>query len=257
MIDVVIVNYNYSQYIIPLIESLVNCQEKSEVMQKIICVDNNSDDGSRKLLGDWFARKSSYRFSLKLLYENKGYARAVNIGAKEGGYPYIMILNADMLALDVMWKERFMRVFNSNPGIGVVGCKLVDQFNNVVGAGTVGTFQKREFRAYGVPDSDNPQDIFNQKENCINVCGACYMVKRDIFERLGGFDEDFFMYHEEEYFSFKVQLIEKKIVFYTPIVKFLHYSSPHKAKNESKYIKQAGEVFVRKCKNELGLEVMP
>jgi len=255
MIDIVIISHNYRQYIKPLLYSLNDCNHN--VSQKIIVVDNNSTDGSRELIKDWFVNKNYGGYKYCLLPENKGYSYAVNYGAKMGDNPYIMILNVDMLVLDEDWKEKLLRVFDSNPGIGVVGCKLVDQFNKVVGAGTTGTFQKREFRAYGVDDSDNPKDIFNQKADCINVCGACYMVRREVFEKLGGFDEDFFMYHEEEYFSFKVQLVLGKLVFYTPITKFLHYSSPHKAENESKYISEAHKIFVRKCKEELGIEVQP
>jgi len=256
MIDVIVINYNYADYVISLLNSLNDCQRTSSIFQKIICVDNNSTDNSKQYLKSWFENRP-FGYTCCFLEKNSGYSFAVNQGARLGDSQYIMILNADMLVLDNFWKEKFLKVFNLNLGVGVVGCKLVDQYGKVVGAGTVGTFHKREFRAYGVNDSDNPNDIFNQQAECINVCGACYMVKRKVFEKLGGFDEDFFMYHEEEYFSFKVQKILDMKVIYTPSVKFLHYSGVHKATNESRYIKRAGQMFVKKCKQELGLEVLP
>lgn len=253
MVDIIIISYNYDKYIIQLLDSLVHCQKTSKIEQKIIVVDNNSTDKSKALLTEWFKNKTPEYFSLNLLMENRGYSYAVNYGAKQGNNKFIMILNADMLVLDNKWKEVFVNTFNLSK-VAVVGCKLINQFNKVVGAGTIGSFQKRRFRAYGVRDTDNKEDIFNQGANCINVCGACYMVRREIFEKLGGFDEDFFMYHEEEYFSFKVQKLLDMWVVYTPYTKFLHYSSPHKAGNESKYVPKASEIFVKKCKEELKIE---
>jgi hypothetical protein len=61
------------------------------------------------------------------------------------------------------------------------------------------------------------------------------------------------MYHEEEFFSIKVQKVLGMNVVYTPVTKFLHYSSLHKQGNENKYIRESGEIFVKKCK-EIGIE---
>ena len=257
MIDIVIVSYNYDKYIVPLLNSLVTCQTTSNIDQTIICIDNKSTDNSRKLIKNWFENRRFDKYKYCLLSENRGYSYAVNHGARMGNNPYIMILNADVYVLDFNWKEKLLKIFNDNSSIAVIGCKLIDQFDRVVGAGTEGTFEKRNFRAYNVEDSVCENAVFNRPAKCINVCGACYMVRRSVFEKLGGFDEDFFMYHEEEYFSFKVQKLLEMDVYYTPYTKFRHYSSSHKAKNESKYISEAHKIFVRKCKEELGLEVEP
>jgi len=252
MIDIVIVNYNYGKYIIPLLNSLLKCQDVSFINQTITVVDNKSKDDSVQLITDWLYNKD---FSCNLIMsENKGYAHAVNLGARINKSKYIMILNADMLVLDSFWKEKFIDTFESEKNIAVVGCKLIDQFKKVVGAGTMGTFQRRQFRAYGVNDSAIPSDIFNQPADCINVCGAAYMVRRDIFEKLGGFDEDFFMYYEEEFFSIKVQKLLGMKVRYIPYTTFLHYSNPSgKFNNENRYQRISGKTFIRKCK-EIGIQ---
>jgi GT2 family glycosyltransferase len=253
-VDIVIISYNYKQFIVPLLNSLEECQKVSNVVQKIIVVDNNSTDGSKEVLKEWFGQRPSGGYSLNLLNENKGYAYAVNYGARCGNYKYIMILNADMLVLDINWKEKFLKTFQLNPKTAVVGCKLIDQFNKVVGAGTGGTIERRQFRAYGVEDNSHPSEIFNQMAHCVNVCGAAYMTKRHIFNQMGGFDEAFFMYYEEEYFSIKVQKLLGMLVVYTPFTKFLHYSNPLKVNNENKYQRISGGIFVKKCREELGIQ---
>lgn len=253
MIDIVIVNYNYGQCIIPLLNSLVNCQKSSLIKQKIIVVDNGSADGSDILLNKWFHGKPLEEYLFFALGENRGYAKAVNFGANHGTSKYIMLLNSDMLVLDNLWKEKFLKAFKVYENTAVVGCKLIDQYGKVVGAGTEGTFQKRQFRAYGVYDSEDTNAIFNKPASCINVCGACYMIKRHIFNQLKGFDEDFFMYYEEELFSIKVQKLLNMKVMYIPYTKFLHYSGSHKSGNENKYQKISSEIFIRKCK-EIGIE---
>jgi hypothetical protein len=254
MIDIVVINFNYQNYLVPFLNSLIECQKYSIIKQKIIIVDNNSTDNSRAALKTWYEHLNIGNCQIELLNENRGYAYAVNYGAKQGLYPYIMILNSDMLVLDYYWKETFLKTFRMYENTGVVGCKLINQFNKVVGAGTEGTFQQRKFRAYNVEDSDDPKEIFNKTANCVNVSGCCYMVKREVFDKIGGFDEDFFMYHEEEYFSFKVQLLLKMKIMYTPLTKFLHYFDSHKSGNELKYMPKSHGVFIKKCKEELNLE---
>lgn len=251
MIDIVIVNYNYDKYIIPLLDSLNNCNQN--ILQKIIVVDNNSSDNSKQLLLNWFRGRNPLKFNLQLLAKNFGYAKAVNFGVRQGNSKYIMILNADMLVLDKNWKEKFLEMFQLNSRTMVVGCKLIDQFNKVVGSGVTGTFNERKFRVYGVPDNDSPKEIFNQMAYCVSVCGAAYMTRRHIFQELGGFDEDFFMYYEEEYFSFKVQKLKNGLIAYTPFTKFLHYSDSLKSVNENLYLQKSGKIFEKKCREELGL----
>lgn len=75
------------------------------------------------------------------------------------------------------------------------------------------------------------------------VSGACFIIKRNIFENVGKFDENFFLYKEEEDLFLRLREEGRK-VFYFPGVKLMHYGSVVASKD--KFLKASKEYFLKK-----------
>ena len=191
--DVVIVNYNVTDHVIACIASL----QHHPAISTITVVDNASRDNPvRLLLGAPKAR-------LVRNTENQGFAAACNRGAEFGSAPYIFFVNPDVRIPDDA-VDSLVDAFN-DPDVGIVGLRLLDEqgrpqpsiyrrprpahfFAHAIGWN----------RLTGVPAPGAYSRARHEKNSRVDVvCGAVMAVRRSVFERLRGFDEQFFMYFEE------------------------------------------------------------
>ena len=102
--------------------------------------------------------------------DNRGFAKATNLGASLGSAEIIGFLNPDILLVDG-WADATIATLAENSNIVICGPRLDD--------------------GYGWPRDLRTSGIKNW------VCGACYFVRRDFFESRGGFDERYYFTHEE------------------------------------------------------------
>lgn len=195
-LSIIILSYNTAELVIQCLSSL-SALFKEQLATgefEIIVVDNNSLDNTvEKLKQKKFPFKT---FTVIVNKENLGFAKGNNKGVKKAQAPYILFLNSDtkMLtdgleaALDFLKKEKTVAV--------VLG-KLVDVQGNV-SEGSVGRFYSPIsvfFSLFlGVLDTHYTPSTARLVDW---GPGAAMLVKKDIFENIGGFDEHFFMYIED------------------------------------------------------------
>jgi GT2 family glycosyltransferase/2-polyprenyl-3-methyl-5-hydroxy-6-metoxy-1,4-benzoquinol methylase/Flp pilus assembly protein TadD/spore maturation protein CgeB len=177
-VDVVIPLYNKAALTKACLESLEASQ--GEVSFRVILVDNGSTDETGDLLSDWADRATVVRPG-----ENLGFSKGNNLGAKQGDSPYLLFLNNDTVA-EAGWLDRLYEVIDASPEVGIVGPKLLYPNRKIQHAGLE--------IVNGVPDhvfrnaaEDDPQA--NVSRDLDMVTGACLMIRRDLFESMGGFDE--------------------------------------------------------------------
>lgn len=103
--------------------------------------------------------------------ENRGFARATNLGAKFGSGDIIAFLNPD-IHLVGGWADETMTALESDARLVICGPRLDDGF----------PWPRETLSTNGIHNW---------------VCGACYFVRRDFFESCGGFDERYFFSYEE------------------------------------------------------------
>jgi hypothetical protein len=173
------------------------------VTYEIIVVDNASKDGSAEMVRDEFA-------SVKLIESsgNLGFVRANNRASEEARGDFILYLNPDteLLTNAIFGMSRFLV---DNREFGAVGCKLIGPDGKIqfTCASTFPTitneicyllFLNRIFirsKAF----SSNELDYWDHENSAPIEClsGACMMVRRELIQGLGGFDENLFMYAED------------------------------------------------------------
>jgi GT2 family glycosyltransferase len=206
-VSIIIVNYNTIKYTLDAIDS---CLEKTEgIDYEIIVVDNNSGDNSKEIIGQRYDGRVMYL----ALPENIGFGRANNEGAKIAKGRNLFLLNPDTILLNNAVKI-LSDYLDGNPKAGCCGGNLVDENGKPIHSfkryippsifDEINTllFQFPEKLIYG------RNAFYNYSDKPLKVgyiTGADLMIRKTLFEKLGGFSTDFFMYYEESELESRVK----------------------------------------------------
>ena len=199
-LSIIIVNWNSIEFTRECIASISANVRRLDY--EVIVVDNASRDDIRGLCSGTLPSLKLVRSS-----ENLGFAGANNLGFEHSCGSNILFLNPDTLVLgDAI--QSMMSVLDSDADFGVVGCRLVNRDSSLQASCvqpfptilnqllTLDWIQRRwpRWSLFGIRCLlDNPDGVSEVEV----VSGACLMVKREIFERLGGFSTEYFLYAEE------------------------------------------------------------
>lgn len=216
-LSVVILNYNVRYFLELCLKSVQAAL--SNIEAEIIVVDNNSDDDSCEMVKNSFPEV--------ILIENKenlGFSKGNNIGVSKAKGEYICILNPDtVIAEDTFIKLLGFVKFKEK--LGIVGCKLIN------GAGAFLPESKRNIpyvryaikKILGIPDKYYANHLGENDIGEVDVLvGAFMLIKRSLYFKIGGFDEDYFMYGEDIDLSYKALKYGYKNYYYgdTTIIHF-------------------------------------
>ncbi len=172
---------------------------------EIVLVDNGSTDGTAG-----YVRQAYPAVRVVALDHNVGFAAGNNAGARAAASPYLVFLNNDT-RVDPGWLAALLRAADADPSAGLVTSRIVymEQPDIVDSAGDgylrCGGAYKR---GHGAPaaDAGTAGEVFG-------ACGAAFLIRRELFERLGGFDEDFFMVYEDVDLSYRARLVGARCVY--------------------------------------------
>lgn len=217
MISIIIVNWNAGPQLKRCIESLGGA-----VDQQIIVVDNASTDDS----ADFLANHSGVNLIRSL--ENFGFAKACNLGAQKANADFLLFLNPDAAVYpETIDKALTFMQKPSSANIGICGVQLVNEDGHVArscarfptpagfAAHAIGLDML--FPRLGHFMAEWPHDSTRDVDQ---VIGAFFLVRRSLFEALGGFDERFFVYFEEVDFSFRAHQAGWRSVFLADVQAF-------------------------------------
>jgi GT2 family glycosyltransferase len=181
---------------------------------KIIVVDNGSTDGSVEWLkAEW---KTVVAVSLP---ENRGFAGAVNAGMAAAGDDDVVLVNNDTEALpgwidaliDARSRYSQFHIFSSRV-LHAQPPHLVDTAGD--GFTIAGFGYKKGWLKADDPDFDQPAEVFS-------ASGCAMLIRREVLQHIGMFDEDFFAFGEDLDFSFRARLAGFRVL-YVPNAKILH-----------------------------------
>jgi hypothetical protein len=198
-ISIIIVNYNTKKLISNCIKSIYD--QVKDVLYEIIVVDNASTDDSIKTI------KKTFPDILVIdSNENIGFGRANNLGTKYAKGEFLFFLNPDTILLNnaPLHFLQFYKHYDSMLSIGALGSVLLDKKCKINAS-------------YSLKYSTFYEDIFNSiyssifkntkrkekhllKNDYLKVAwvsGANLFIKKDIFLKADGFDENYFLYYEE------------------------------------------------------------
>lgn len=190
LISIVIVTYNSEDEIVGCLDSIF----KNTVPVEVYVVDNDSRDGTRKLLKDYSEKNS--RVNLILNNDNKGLAAANNQPLPLIKTKYTLILNPDILlksdTLTVM-----LNAMEADPSIGMLGplSLFEDGTPHVSAHAHYNFFSILLWRTVPHTLMRYVFDRFSSfsKQQVLFVSGACYMIPSHVFKELGGYDPALFL----------------------------------------------------------------
>lgn len=215
------VSYNTSDLLKKTLENLYS--QKSIKDPEIWIVDNNSSDDSVEMIKNNFPK-------VKLIESKKnlGFAAGQNLALKKIKSPLVLILNPDTNFPDNALDK--MSVFmNENPEIGISSCKIVDDKGRLGSNGGDLPYGVAllswlfNFDGRGVASFHRSDENFFNKKDVGWVGGTFMVVRNEVFEKAGFFNEDYFMYFEDVEFCWKASKQGFKIGFNRDL-KITHFS---------------------------------
>ena len=223
-LSVIILNYNVRYFLELCVLSVQNAIQNIDA--EIIVIDNNSQDDSCAMM--------KLRFpNIKLIEnkENSGFPKGNNIGVAVAQGEYICILNPDT----VVAEDTFIKVLafaKKQNELGIVGVKLIDGTGNFLPESKRGIptpwvaltkimgLYKLFPKAFGKYYAQHLSE--NETGNVEILVGAFMLLKRDLYNEIGGFDEDCFMYSDDIDLSY-MALKKGKPNYYFHETSVIHY----------------------------------
>lgn len=204
-LSIIIVNYNGSEYLYKCVTSII----KNEITNKeILIVDNNSKDRSIEKLNKEFKQaivKGIIRiFKLK---KNYGPAYARNIGAKLAKGNYLAFLDNDT-EVDINWTKTPLDEFSKNKKTGIVQSKMIllDKYKNKIDyiGEYIGT---NGFLVQKAKSGEIDRGQYDKRTEILAAKSAGMFIRKELFDKIGGFDKDYFMYLEETDLGWRSRLL--------------------------------------------------
>ncbi len=243
-LSIIILSYNTRDITKQCLRTLINSLSLAKSFEsEIIVVDNASTDGSREMLTEYKNSFNSSNISLVTIFneKNEGFTRGNNQAASHAKGEHILFLNSDVMIEKIDW-EKLITFFESDHDLAVLTVKVVLENGRIDPASHRG-FPTifRSFCYYsGLEKITKPIPFLNalfggyhlthldvsKIHEIDSPSGAFYLVKKNIFEKVHRFDEDFFMYGEDLDLSFRIKDAGYKIIYYPDfIVRHLKYQS--------------------------------
>lgn len=192
-ISIIIVSYNTVDLIgacLDSIEAIHDCRKE------ILAVDNASTDGSVD-----FIKKNYPSVHLIANIENKGFAAANNQALERCQGRYIFFLNPDTKIAHPECLKKIILFMDGNPHIGLAGTKVINPD---------GTLQ--ESISYRYPgEKYTTSELSGLKGSIACVLGASMIARSEIIKKIGGFDEDFFLYGEDQDLCLRIRQLGYEI----------------------------------------------
>ena len=233
-LTVLIVSYNAKTHLKNCLQSLY--QKTLHRPFEVIVVDNASTDGSLSLVKRDFPEVVAIGSP-----DNLGFAGGNNLGMREAKGDYLLLLNNDAFikqgAVDTM-----LRIMKETPDVGVLGPLLRNEDDSVqISYGDMINFRAEASQKLLSKFYENGNRFFrgyiekrSQKKAYPDwVSGACMMLKAELLDKVGYFDDHFFMYTEEVDYCQRVRRAGYRVL-YTPEAEVVHLRGKSTEANREK-----------------------
>jgi GT2 family glycosyltransferase len=192
-IAVVILNWNGAKLLEQFLPSVVAYSSEAT----IYVADNASSDHSIEVIKNQFP-------TVKIIQniENYGFAKGYNVALQQVNEEYYALVNSDIEVTE-NWLAPILSIFDNQLDVGIIQPKILDYKNKAYFeyAGAAGGFIDKfgysfcRGRIFNTIEKDLNQ--YNDERFIFWASGACFFIRKEVYKRLHGFDDDFFAHQEE------------------------------------------------------------
>lgn len=219
-LSIITISFNTREILTDCIKSVIKYTKGIDY--EILVVDNASTDGSLERIKE--LEKKYPQVKLIDAKANVGFGKANNLGAKNAQGEYLLLLNSDTLVFDNAIKES-LDALKKIHQCGVFSCKLLNADKSVQASGghfpNFGNVFAWQFFIDDLPligkliPSFHPQlGSYNRNREMDWVTGAFMITPKKVFDTVGGFDENIFMYTEEMEICYRLRQLGFKTVYH-------------------------------------------
>lgn len=235
-LSIVILNFNTKDVLANCLESLKKIEKEADF--EVLVVDNASTDGSVDMV-----QKRFPKYELITNQENLGFARGNNAAKERAKGKYVLFLNSDTI-VERNAISHTLQFLKDDPKIGAITCKVV------LPSGMLDPDTRRSFPTpwvafthfsrldrifpssrvfskywYGYRDASKTQEVDV-------IQGAFFMSRKKLLDKVGWFDEDYFLDGEDIDLCWKIKELGYKIIYY-PLVFIKHIKKASKKNNKN------------------------
>lgn len=211
-VAIIILNWNNWQDTIDCLESVYQIDYPN---YQVIIVDNGSENESVKEI-----KRRSNGVILIEVEKNLGFSRGVNFGIKyaiDNHADFVLLLNNDTIVTTNVLTELVNRI-NRDERIGLIGGKILylGNKNKIWSAGGgIKCLTKRTYQ-FGEMKQDNGKYDVEREVDFLSAC--CLLIRKQVIEKIGWFDPDYFMYYEDVDFCVRAKQQSYKIIYWPQAV---------------------------------------
>lgn len=222
--SIIVLCWKSQDYILPCLQSLAAMDEAQEV--EVIVLDNASEDEGAQRARDFGTQHPGvfWNYRVEVLTTNRGCCGGNNAGAQlaHPQSPCLIFLNPDT-EVTSGFARALKAPLDEDPSIGITGAKIYYPGTRTLQHAGGYLHPNAMSGHYGAHEEDQGQH--DTLKECGYVTGAGFAIRRDLFQQLGGFDEDYFpAYFEETDLCARAQRQGYRVV-YTPHAVFYHHES--------------------------------
>lgn len=219
LVSIIIPHWNHREVLADCLISLRNTEYNA---LEIIVVDNNSEDDSVNYVQEHFPKIHLIENS-----DNRGFAGGCNDGASRANGKYLVILNNDTTQAP-NWIDHLVEYMESHPQVGVAQPKLINANNTELFdySGAAGGFMDRyafpfaRGRIFDAIEKDTGQ--YDTPIQTFWASGTACILRREVYQQVGLFDETFFAHMEEIDMNWRAQLAGWQIAVVPQAVVYHH-----------------------------------
>ncbi|KAB0672329.1 glycosyltransferase family 2 protein [Oryzomonas sagensis] len=161
----------------------------------VVVVDNASTDRSVQFIHEHFPG-----VKVVALADNLGFSAGVNCGIRASIGKFVVLLNNDTVVAP-NWLENLVKAIQDNPNVSIFASKLLNYYDRGV-IDSAGDALDLSLGPYKIGEYQ-PKGQFSESRFIFGACGGGGCYRREIFDQIGAFDEDFFAYFEDIDLSFR------------------------------------------------------
>lgn len=213
-ISVIIVTYNTGEIVLDALASVL----AQSLPVELILVDNQSSDDTVELVRDQFPD-----VQVIVSQTNSGFGGGNNLGFQHASGDYLVLVNPDLrLGADAL--NTMLVYLQENPTVSIVGPRTVNADGHIaLTARSVYSVFRIILTYFGL--TTLLPHLLRREERAVNLHatepqtvvwlqGSCMVMKREIFDALGGFDEGFFLYAEDVDLCYRARALGKQVIYH-------------------------------------------